>query len=146
MKAYDKTLKLRKRVWMTLLTIGLIPLLIPRVSDLRFPPEAENSLNLLQGLLAAFQFSACIQLWRIEQALRNPEKQKAMYIAEYDERTREIKLLSGVHITIPCAFILLAASIVFGVFQPLVSYSLLGCAVFLCIVSLGLKLYYSNTL
>lgn len=78
-------------------------------------------------------------------ALKNEDKLKALYIEETDERLQYIQTKAGskgIDISIAC---LALAMLIANYFNSIVFLTLLGAAMFLTLVKLGLKIYYKKT-
>jgi hypothetical protein len=77
-------------------------------------------------------------------AMNNPAALKKLYIKEHDERGCQIAYRSGHASYFFNAAGLLLGVIVGGYFSPLISLTCLGCLFYICLVRLGLKIYYSR--
>jgi hypothetical protein len=98
------------------------------------------------GLTIASELCALILLVRNTRALGDEQKLKALYIKENDERSREIWNLAGANAYWFNVVGLLLAAIAAGYFSMTAFVSILGCLVFMCLVRLGLKVYYGKKL
>ena len=76
-------------------------------------------------------------------ALKDEIKLKKQYIRETDERAWQIAYRSGHTSYWFDAFGLLLAAIIGGYFSPVVAVTCICCLLYICLVRLGLKLYYS---
>lgn len=79
-------------------------------------------------------------------AMGDPERLRRQYIKTHDERTQEIFRRAGQGSYWFDALGLLLATVIAGYFSPAASLACLGCALYVCLVRLGLKLYYSRVL
>lgn len=77
-------------------------------------------------------------------ALRNEAKLKRQYVKENDERTQAIWEKVGGQSYWPIVGGLMLAIVISGYFSPVVCLTCLGCTMYICLVRLGLKLYYSK--
>ena len=74
--------------------------------------------------------------------LKNEEKLKTAYYAENDEREKLIMMKIGGNAMYVCTVLILLAGIVAGYFNETVFFSLAGCALFLLLIRVALKIYY----
>lgn len=102
----------------------------------------------LRGFQTGILFSVSIVflffIGRYIWLLRNDEKLKAAYYAENDERQKLIMMKIGGSAMYVCTVLILLAGIVAGYFNETVFFSLAGCALFLLLARLILKIYYHN--
>ncbi len=96
------------------------------------------------GLFAVAQGVLILSFIKYRAALRDPEKRKAMYIEEHDERMLFIYGKMGGTAMQIVLFGLLAATIAAGYFSQTVFFTLLGALLFATGVKAGMKIYYTK--
>ena len=94
------------------------------------------------GILAAVCMLFIYLTLRYLRLLSNEEKLKSAYYAENDERHKLILMKVGGNAMYVCTIFILIAGIAAGYFNETVFFSLAGCALFLLLVRLALKIYY----
>ncbi len=96
--------------------------------------------GILFSVSLIFMFFILKYLW----LLKNEDKLKAAYCAENDERHKLIMMKIGGNAMYVCTVLILIAGIVAGYFNETVFFSLAGCALFLLLIRVALKIYYHN--
>lgn len=94
------------------------------------------------GILLSVSLVFCYFIGRFRWLLKNDEKLKSAYYAENDEREKLIKMKVGGNAMYVCTVFILLAGIVAGYFNETVFFSLAGCALFLLLIRVALKIYY----
>ncbi len=121
--------------------MGLVPFFLPTAGDGHWQ-------SMWRGFISGASFSIMalliLSLFRNLAALKDERKLKKLYIKEHDERSIQVwtcARAAGLQ-----AFLLLglAAVIVSGYFNAIVSVTILGCVFFASIISVLFKLYYSK--
>lgn len=100
----------------------------------------------ISGVSSAFILLTLMGLVKNIQALRDEKKLRAMYIKEHDERTREIWYRSAANAYWFEAMGMLLAAVVAGYFSPIAFLCIAGCLIYICVIRLVLKAYYSKKL
>ena len=98
----------------------------------------------ITGLYSAEVGVMVVGLVMNRRAMKDAIKLKKQYIQETDERAWQIAYRSGHTAYWFDAFGLLLAAIIGGYFSPVVAITCIGCLLYICLVRLGLKLYYSR--
>ncbi len=94
------------------------------------------------GILLSVSLIFSYFIGRYRWLLKNDEKLKSAYYAENDEREKLIAMKVGGNAMYVCIVLILLAGIVAGYFNETVFFSLVGCALFLLLVRVALKIYY----
>lgn len=154
MESYRKKLKFQNLFYLigTLIALALIVLVnvyLPRAGYVL--PSAEARWRgfwngFISGVSSAFVMLALLGLVKNLQALRDNEKLRAMYIKEHDERTMEIWKRSAANAYWFQTMGILLAAVVAGYFSPIAFLCIAGCLIYMCVVRLILKVYYSKKL
>lgn len=154
MESYRKKLKFQNLFYLigTLIALALIVLVnvyLPRAGYVL--PSAEARWRgfwngFISGVSSAFVMLALLGLVKNLQALRDSEKLRAMYIKEHDERTMEIWKRSAANAYWFQTMGILLAAVVAGYFSPIAFLCIAGCLIYMCVVRLILKVYYSKKL
>lgn len=97
----------------------------------------------ITGLCSAEIGVMVVGLVMNRRALKDEIKLKKQYIRETDERAWQIAYRSGHTSYWFDAFGLLLAAIIGGYFSPVVAVTCICCLLYICLVRLGLKFYYS---
>ncbi|MDD3335479.1 MAG: hypothetical protein PHI98_08170 [Eubacteriales bacterium] len=79
-------------------------------------------------------------------AIKSDEALKKLYIKEHDERKTEIQKTAFLAAYWPEVLGLMLGVIIGGYFNPVVSLTCLGCLLYLCVVRILFKIYYSKKL
>ena len=98
------------------------------------------------GGTAAFAAVLLINIILNLRAMSNPEKLRAQYIKEHDERTRQIWMLSGASAYWFDVLGLLLAAVIVGYYIPAASIAIVAALFYICLVRAALKLYYHKKL
>ena len=102
----------------------------------------DSSLGFLTGLVLGFNFICLYLICKTKKALQDKKLLKEMYIKEYDERERFIKLKSASSIISILAVGIFIVSILASYINIVVFYTLAITGGFLLLVSLFLKFYW----
>ena len=102
----------------------------------------DSSLGFLTGLVLGFNFICLYLSCKTKKALQDKKLLKEMYIKEYDERERFIKLKSASSIISILAVGIFIVSILASYINIVVFYTLAITGGFLLLVSLFLKFYW----
>lgn len=100
----------------------------------------------LSGCSTSLVAIMCVGIVRNVRALRDGERLRKRYIKAHDERTREIFQRAGSLSYWFDAFGMLIATVAAGYFNPAAALACLGCTLYVCLVRLALKIYYSHVL
>lgn len=150
LEQYKKSLKVQNGLYMAaavvvaaLLVLSLMQVITPAVPDTRWA-SAWN--GFLGGLSLAVLGFMAVGLMVNLRALRDEKRLKKLYIREHDERAQAISHYAG-HMSYWFETMgLLLGILVGGYVNPTVSFVCLGCLLYICLVRLGLKGYYSKKL
>ncbi len=82
----------------------------------------------------------------IGSALKDEKKLKEMYIKDTDERNMKISELTGINLQRSVCFPLLFSAVVAGYFSAEVFFTLISVVLFISIVTIARKIYFSKTL
>lgn len=145
MEPYKDTLKMR----IALLCAGVVVMtavlimgetgVFARVGDSSFTGFLRGFQT---GILTSVSLVFVFFIARYIRVLGSGEKLKASYYAENDERHKLIMMKTGGTAMYVCTVAILLAGIVAGYFSETAFYSLAGCALFLLVARLILKIYY----
>ncbi len=98
----------------------------------------------ITGLCSAEVGVMVVGLVANRRAMKDDDALKKQYIKANDERAWQIAYRSGHTSYWFDAFGLLLAAIIGGYFSPVVAVTCIGCLLYICLVRLGLKLYYNT--
>lgn len=96
------------------------------------------------GLLTGIMVLLIMKVIQYSIAIKNDTKLRKLYNMENDERKRIIKEKSGANVVIFSSIIIIFVAIILGHYSKTIFLTLVGCAFFLLLVSISLKLYYSK--
>ncbi len=96
------------------------------------------------GGTAAFAAILLLNIILNLRAMRSPEALKKQYIKTHDERRMQIWYQSGANAYWFDTIGLLLAAIVVGYFLPTASICIVACLLYICVVRVVLKVYYSK--
>lgn len=102
----------------------------------------DSSLGFLTGLILGINLICLYLIFKTKKALQDKKLLKEMYIKEYDERERFIKLKSASSIISILAVGIFIVSILASYINIVVFYTLAITGGFLLLVGLGLKIYW----
>lgn len=145
---YRKTLHIKN----LLLSAGILAMLILLILGSRMSPIGGDRAwtgawsGFISGCSCSLAAVMAVVLVRNVLALRDEEKLRRQYIKYRDERTLEIFHRAGHSSYWFEAMGLLVATVVAGYFSPAVSLTCLGCTLYVCLVRLALKIYYTQVL
>lgn len=106
------------------------------------PIVNDSSLGFLTGLILGINLICLYLICKTKKALQDKKLLKEMYIKEYDERERFIKLKSASSIISILAVGIFIVSILASYINIIVFYTLAITGGFLLLVGLGLKFYW----
>ena len=98
----------------------------------------------ISGVTSAFILLSVIGIVKNLRAMRDETALKAQYVKEHDERTQQIWNLAGANAYWFNAIGLLLAAVVAGYFSAVAFICIVGCLLYMCLIRLSLKLYYSK--
>lgn len=132
---------IRRRMFLCTLYCGLNVILGPVVRA--FAGDRPFN-NFITGMSMGFAVICVFLISYYGSSLKNDELLRKLYIKETDERRRLIKDKTG-STAIPFIFAgLLLAMLIAGYFSMTVFFTLLGAVLFIAVVLLTFKLYYSK--
>lgn len=145
MEQYRDSLKLRIALLIPGVAVLAALLVLGETGVFRAVGLSEFS-DFLRGFQTGILFAVCVLFIyltiRYLRLLNNEEKLKSAYYAENDERHKLIMMKISGNAMYVCTIAILIAGIVAGYFNETVFFSLAGCALFLLLIRLGLKIYY----
>ena len=149
METYKNTLK--RRMQLTGACCALVPVFLQLTNFLThnaMSPLSDYDDAFVHGLSIGFTLlvlaATIYRLFAINRALKDEALLKQMYIKETDERRVFIQNKVG-GTGMPLAVFLLAfAAVVACYFNIVITYTLMGAALFLALIMLGCKIYYRN--
>lgn len=100
--------------------------------------------NFIMGTMVGIEAIIIATIVSYNFALKNEESLKKLYIKEYDERRKLIKLKTGSNAIPIILGGLLIAMMIFGYFSKVVFFTLFGVLIFVAVVILSLKIYYKS--
>ena len=150
LEQYKKSLKLQNGLYIAaaaavaaLMSLSFFQVITPAVPSKRWASAWNGFLGGLS--LAAFGIMAYGLILNLR-ALRDEKRLRKLYIQEHDERAQAISRYAG-HMSYWFETLgLLLGVLAGGYFSPAVSFMCLGCLLYICLVRLGLKLYYNKKL
>ncbi len=144
MEQYKKSLKARIAAFSAGVAV-LISLLVLGESDAFAQPGLNSFSEFLRGFQTGILLSVSLVfiffIVKYVWLLRNEEKLKSAYYAENDERHKLIMMKIGGNAMYVCTILILIAGIIAGYFDETVFFSLAGCALFLLLIRVALKIY-----
>ena len=139
MEKYKNTVKTRITIGGLYCCLVMVPNLI-----LNHFLGGDAFTNFIMGALVGIQAIIIGMIIKYSVALRNEETLKKLYIKENDERLKYIRTkVGGSGLKVVLAGLLLAM-MVSGYFSKTVFFTLFAVELFVALVMLSLKLYYSN--
>lgn len=147
----------RKIIQQRLMTMGIfmmscgIIFIVGGISGLfeKYKPDGDfgDFLSGFQmGILSALILLCTFSLARYIMALRSEKVLKEVYIKETDERNMKISELTGINLHRAVCFPLLFSDVIAGYFSAEVFFTLLAVVLFISIVTIARKIYFSKTL
>lgn len=130
--------------------IAILTILLVVVSTGRIPLHLadQNGTDFLQGfqvgIMVALDILAVMNLTRYRNALKDETKLKRLYAQEHDERQKYIGQMAGKSSMVTNLVLLSVAAVIAGYFSFQVFITLLVVMLIQCLVTLGMKCYYSN--
>lgn len=98
----------------------------------------------IAGCTAAILVLCVVNIILNLRAMGDQERLKKMYVKTHDERKEQIWFRSGANAYWFDAFGLLVAGIIVGYFSPIGSVCIIGSLLYICVIRVILKLYYSK--
>ena len=147
---YRKTLKMQNLFYLVLVLAVMIPIVLSLMEYIT--PAAGDShwasaWNGFIGGISAAVVGICVLGLSINlRALKREDKLKKLYIQAHDERAQAIAYRSGHASYWFDAGGLILGTVVGGYFHPVVAVTCLCCLLYICLVRVGLKLYYCRKL
>lgn len=146
MKAYRNNVVIRLILGICLLAIVLFALCFGFPNQLTTLSGNQAWTDFWQGLqiglFTALAIASSVFIIRNIIVLRNPQKLKAAYIKEHDERCQKIASEVGKNSYLPEVILLLIACVIAGYYSMIVSLTILGVIVFHSIVRILMNIYY----
>lgn len=148
MEQYRKNLKIQ--CWISgLVAVAALTVVILGFNRTVIPGyQGEHWADFWSGLYSGMASGVCllsiIGVVNNLLTLRSEAKLKRRYVKENDERTQMIWDKVGGQSYWPTVGGLMLAMVVSGYFSPVVCLTCLGCTLYICLVRLGLKLYYNK--
>lgn len=147
---YKKERKTQAILYAILCAIVTVFLVLSFLEVIQPAAGGEQWVDAWNGFIAGFS-TAVIALSVLGiilsvRAIKNEEYLKKQYIKEHDERTREISYRAGHYSYWFETLGLVLGAVVGGYFSPVVGLTCLGCILYICLVRIGLKLYYCKKL
>lgn len=143
MKEYTKTIKTRIWLYSALLVIALALCVLSYVLGPHTGQYAYLS-GFQVGALTSSGLLLAIILVRLVLGLRNPEKLRAMYVQDTDERNRMIKEKTGGTTFTVFNFLLLFAAVPLGYYNILIFYTLIAVALIFALFRGVVAFYYQS--
>lgn len=103
-------------------------------------------LDFQHGLRVGSMFALIGFIFYYISMLRSEQKLKKLYYELKDERMEAVRAKSGAPVLLGCAIALFAASMAFMYVSSVVSVTLIGCAIFLLLVAIVRKLFWTKKL
>ena len=150
LEQYKKALKLQNILYLAaaaavaaLIALSLVQVITPAVPNERWAGAWNGFLGGISlATFAIMVYGLSVNL----RALRDDQRLRKLYIREHDERAQAISRCAG-HMSYWFETMgLLLGVLIGGYFTPVISFVCLGCLMYICLVRLGLKLYYNKKL
>lgn len=144
--SYKKSLQERGAGLIILTCLSLITVLVLNFYVRVAIPEKEDLTDCATGFFIGFEFACVFILARFFKAIRNHEVLKIMYLKETDERNILIRTKSGFPLVAYLSTALFLIGLIVGYFNYTAFLTITAVAIGQILISLILKLYWTQKL
>lgn len=107
-------------------------------------PMHEKIMSFVEGFVGGILLVAIFYFAGTLSALKDENKLRLLYNKAMDERQQLIRDKAGIPLLNIAVVILLAAGVIAGYFEAVVSYTLLAASIFLTLYQIAAKIYFSR--
>lgn len=144
MEKFKQKLKTRIIIMIGIIVVVALTNLVLLINHNNLPTLPDFISGFQLGVFMGFELLLIIFTIKNILSLSSPEKLKKLYIEENDERKKLIKQKTGGVVIYIFIITIAFAALVAGYFNQLIFFTLLATLVFIELVMLALKIYYSK--